>query len=108
VFIEDPLENSMATFNFITVALEKGATFTFGSWVCVVDGAGDFHRHLVNGKKLEAPASTQAAISTPSSTVSARCYFLTQLGSSRRSPGLTQLPLVLHQDPLDRIQSNPI
>jgi hypothetical protein len=32
VFIEDPLVNSMASFNLI-VALEEGTIFVFGSWV---------------------------------------------------------------------------
>jgi hypothetical protein len=39
MFIEDPIGNSMAMFNF-TVALEKGATFILNLWVCVADGAG--------------------------------------------------------------------
>jgi hypothetical protein len=29
-----------------TVAFNRGDTFVFGSWVCTVDGAGSFHRHL--------------------------------------------------------------
>jgi hypothetical protein len=37
VFIKDPPENSMASFNFTSVVLDEGTTFTFGSWVCIVD-----------------------------------------------------------------------
>ena len=47
----------MALFNF-TVAFEEGATFVFGSWVCVADGACNFHYHLADTKKLEASAPT--------------------------------------------------
>jgi hypothetical protein len=57
VFIEDPLANSMASFNFTTVALEEGATFIFDSWVCVANGAGNFRQHLIDTRKLEASAS---------------------------------------------------
>jgi len=57
MFIQDPLENSMASFNF-TVTLEEGATFFFGSWVCVADGVGNFHCHLTHTKKLEASSPT--------------------------------------------------
>lgn len=54
--IEDPLENSMTVFNFTTVALEKGTTFIFNSWVCIANGAGDFHYHLIDHKP-KAPTS---------------------------------------------------
>jgi hypothetical protein len=29
-----------------TTALNRGDTFVFGSWVCIIDGAGSFQRHL--------------------------------------------------------------
>lgn len=29
-----------------TVAFIAGTTFIFGSWVCVTDGAGNFHHHI--------------------------------------------------------------
>jgi hypothetical protein len=57
VFIKDPLENSMVSFNFI-VTLEEGVTFIFGSWICVADGAGGFRRHLATTMKPKASAST--------------------------------------------------
>jgi hypothetical protein len=41
--------------------LQEGTTFVFGSCVYVTDGAGNFHRHLVNNRKLEAPAATQCS-----------------------------------------------
>ncbi|RLN03008.1 hypothetical protein C2845_PM13G02960 [Panicum miliaceum] len=57
VFIKDPLENSMVTFNFTSVVPPMGTTFIFGSWVRISDGIGDFRRHLVDDK-LEARAAT--------------------------------------------------
>jgi hypothetical protein len=46
--IEDPLENLMALFKFPNPVLLEGTTFVFGSWACVTDGAGNFHRHIVD------------------------------------------------------------
>jgi hypothetical protein len=37
VFIKDPLENSMASFNFTSAVLDEGMTFTFSSWVCIAN-----------------------------------------------------------------------
>jgi hypothetical protein len=55
VIIDDPLENSMATFNFTNAVLDKGTTFVF----CVADGAGSFRRHLVDDIKPKASAASQ-------------------------------------------------
>ena len=38
----------MATFAFSTVTPPQGATFIFGSWVCVANGSGGFDSHLTN------------------------------------------------------------
>ena len=38
----------MATFAFSTIAPPQGATFIFGSWVCVANGSGGFDSHLTN------------------------------------------------------------
>jgi hypothetical protein len=38
----------MATFAFNTMAFSQGATFVFGSWVCVANGSGGFDSHLAN------------------------------------------------------------
>jgi hypothetical protein len=46
--IRDPLENSMAFFKFPSPVLPEGTTFVFGSWVCVANGAGGFHRHIID------------------------------------------------------------
>jgi hypothetical protein len=51
----------MASLNFTSAVPEEGTTFIFSSWVCVADGADDFHRHLVDNAKLEAPAATQCS-----------------------------------------------
>ena len=38
----------MATFSFTTMTPPRGATFIFGSWVCVANGSGGFDSHLTN------------------------------------------------------------
>ena len=38
----------MATFAFSTTTPPRGATFIFGSWVCVANGSGGFDSHLTN------------------------------------------------------------
>jgi hypothetical protein len=38
----------MATFGFSTMTPPRGATFIFGSWVCVTNGLGSFDSHLTN------------------------------------------------------------
>jgi hypothetical protein len=58
VFVEHPLENLMASFNFISALLDEGTTFIFGSWNCVATGSCGFNSHLANSKKLEASSST--------------------------------------------------
>ena len=40
--------SSMATFAFSTTTPPRGATFIFGSWVCVANGSGGFDSHLTN------------------------------------------------------------
>ena len=40
--------SSMATFSFSTMTPPRGATFIFGSWVCVANGSGGFDSHLTN------------------------------------------------------------
>ena len=47
----------MATFAFSTIALPQGATFVFGSWVCIANGSGGFDSHLANPIALEAVSS---------------------------------------------------
>ena len=43
----------MATFAFSTMAPPQGATFIFGSWVCVANGLGGFDSHLTNSPALK-------------------------------------------------------
>jgi hypothetical protein len=38
----------MASFNFIRSVPSQGTTLSFGSWVCIADGAGNFRRSLVD------------------------------------------------------------
>ena len=47
----------MATFAFSTMAFPQGATFVFGSWVCITNGLGGFDSHLANPTTLEAISS---------------------------------------------------
>jgi hypothetical protein len=57
--IEDPPENSMASFNFTGVVLSKGTMFTFGSWFYIANGRGGFDSHLTKAREptASAPAS---------------------------------------------------
>ncbi|CAN6336661.1 unnamed protein product [Urochloa humidicola] len=41
-----------------TVTFQEGATFVFGSWVCIADGAGGFRRHHAPALEKKAPTST--------------------------------------------------
>ena len=47
----------MATFAFSTMALPQGATFVFGSWVCVANGSGGFDSHPTNSPTLKITTS---------------------------------------------------
>ena len=38
----------MATFAFSIMMPPRGATFIFGSWVCIANGSGGFDSHLTN------------------------------------------------------------
>jgi hypothetical protein len=58
--IEDPPANSMASFQFTRSVPSQGTTFVFGSWVCVADGKGDFHRFIINMKSKTPAAFSQS------------------------------------------------
>ena len=47
----------MATFAFSTMAPPQGATFIFGSWVCIANGSGGFDSHLINSLALKITTS---------------------------------------------------
>src|SRR6185369_5775186 len=47
----------MATFAFSTMALPQGATFVFGSWVCIANGSGGFDSPLTNPIMLKTTSS---------------------------------------------------
>jgi hypothetical protein len=38
---------ALITYNNTGVAIEKGATFIFSSWICIADGIGGFTNYLV-------------------------------------------------------------
>jgi hypothetical protein len=61
VLIEHPPENLISSFNFTSVVLDEGTTFTFGSWICVPNGSDGFNSHLANSRVPEASSSIQSS-----------------------------------------------
>jgi hypothetical protein len=61
VLIEDPPENSMASFNFTSTMLDEGTTFIFSSWICIANGLGGFNGHLANSRKPEVSTPTRSS-----------------------------------------------
>ena len=59
----------MATFAFNTMALARGTTFVFGSWVCVANGSGGFDSHLSNPREPEAISSGSCNFAAESSNL---------------------------------------
>jgi hypothetical protein len=47
----------MASFKFTSAVPPQGTMFVFGSWVCIVDGAGNFHRFIIDMKPKTLTAS---------------------------------------------------
>jgi hypothetical protein len=63
---EESSESSMApiTYNCMDVAIEEGATFIFGSYLYIADGAGGFARYLaysVSSSSLPPASSFEAS-----------------------------------------------
>jgi hypothetical protein len=50
----------MAIFQFSRSVPSQGTTFVFGSWVCIADGAGNFHRFLVDMKPKTSAADPRS------------------------------------------------
>jgi hypothetical protein len=48
----------MASFKFTSAVLPKDTTLFFGSWVCVADGAGNFHRLTIDVMKPKTLAAS--------------------------------------------------
>jgi hypothetical protein len=48
--VEDPPASSMASFQFTSSVPSQGTTFVFGPWVCIIEGAGNFRRFLIDMK----------------------------------------------------------
>jgi hypothetical protein len=59
VFIEHPLENSMASFCFSSTMLDEGTTFIFGSWICISNGSSSFNSHQADSRKPEASTANR-------------------------------------------------
>jgi hypothetical protein len=51
----------MAFFSFTNTVLDEGATFIFGSWICVTNGSNGLNSHLADSRKPEALATTQGS-----------------------------------------------
>jgi hypothetical protein len=58
VLVDDPSENSMASFNFTSAMPNEGTSFTFDSWVCIANGRGGFNCHLADPRESKASAPT--------------------------------------------------
>jgi hypothetical protein len=50
----------MASFQFSRSVPSQGTTFVFGLWVCIADGAGNFHRFLINMKPKTSAAGSRS------------------------------------------------
>jgi hypothetical protein len=106
VFIEHPLENSMASFDFTSVVLDEGTTFIFSSWIRVANSSGGFNSHLTKTSKPEITAATRC--SDPDEFINNLDKMLLPnvVGRSRRCSFLMRLQLVLHRTSWIRL--NPI
>lgn len=60
MIIDNHRANSMASSSSINTALPESTTFTFGSWVCIANGLGDFDNHIVTPKKPEESTQTSS------------------------------------------------
>jgi hypothetical protein len=61
VFIEHPLENSMASFSFTSTVPDEGTTFIFSSGIYIANGLGGFNTHQDKSRKPEAFAATRCS-----------------------------------------------
>jgi hypothetical protein len=50
----------MATFALSTMAFPQGATFIFGSWVCVANGSSGFNSHLTDPTAMKTISSERS------------------------------------------------
>jgi hypothetical protein len=50
----------MASFKFTRSVLSQGMIFVFGSWVCIIDGVGDFRRFLIDMKPKTSAADPRS------------------------------------------------
>ena len=57
--VSDDLPTNLMTSPNRNDALEKGTTFTFGSWTCIADGSGCFTNHLDDHQVVESVPTNQ-------------------------------------------------
>ena len=81
----------MATFTFITMAFSQGATFVFGSWVCIANGSGNFDNHLVNPIEPEVILS-ESCITIPDLTKNIELKLDDKLSSNRTQIDFSSSP----------------
>jgi hypothetical protein len=59
----------------LAVALEKGAAFVFGSWICIANGSGSFDSHLATLGCRRHQRQHPAMTLTNSPTISVKSKF---------------------------------
>jgi hypothetical protein len=64
------------------LAIPQGATFVFGSWVCIANGSGDFDSHLANPIEPEVILS-ESCITIPDLTKKIELKLDDKLSSNR-------------------------
>ena len=72
----------MASFDFISVALNESTTFVFGSWICITNGSDGLNSYLANSRGAEASAASTTALKSIYSTKSrspSRSFELTEI-----------------------------
>jgi hypothetical protein len=98
----------MATFSFTNAVPDEGIMFVFGSWVCVADGAGDFHLHLVNEKPEDPEATIRSDLDEsidklsemllPNPAREIEEQFVLDATSNHAAPGLLKSDLIRSED----------
>jgi hypothetical protein len=95
----------MASFNFTSVVLDEGTTFTFDSWVYITDGSGGFNSHLGNPRELEVPTTTQHNHLDKFVDNLDEMLLPDLAGEIEEQSVFNATSIMLHQDSLDQIQS---
>jgi hypothetical protein len=103
VRIKDPPANSMASFKFTSAVPPQGTTFIFGSWVCITDGTGDFHRFTIDVMK---PKTLAASFHSVLDEFVDNLDDLSTHGSARKTKEESIFNATLQRPRSDRTHSN--